>query len=69
MSIVKVQNVAPVHLRVVRCHQFKKRHHMRLLLKVFADLESLFLEVEMSTAVSLLMMKRVALLRCIPQSV
>ena len=30
--------VTSVHLKVVRCHQFKKRHHMRLL-KVFADLE------------------------------
>ena len=42
ISIVKVQNVAPVHLRVVRCHKFKKRHHMRLLLKVFADSEQVF---------------------------
>ena len=42
MSIVKVQCVAPVHLRVVRYHQFKKRHLMRLLLKVFADLEKVF---------------------------
>ena len=45
--------VTSVHLKVVRCHQFKKRHHMRLLLKVFADLECLFLEVEMSTKGSL----------------
>ena len=34
--------VTSVHLKVVRCHQFKKRHHMRLLLKVFADLEKVF---------------------------
>ena len=39
-SIVKVQIVAPVHFRIVRCHQIKKRHHVWLLLsKVFADLE------------------------------
>ena len=31
--------VTSVHFKVVRCHQFKKRHHMRLL-KVFADLKS-----------------------------
>ena len=38
--MVKVQSVAPVHLRTVRCHQIKKRHHIWLLLsKVFADLE------------------------------
>ena len=42
MSIVTVQSVAPVYLRVVRYHQFKKRHLMRLLLKVFADLEKVF---------------------------
>ena len=42
MSIVKVQSVAPVHFRVVRSHQFKKRHHMWLLSKVFADLEKVF---------------------------
>ena len=42
MSIVKVQNVALVYFRVVRCHQFKKRHHMQLLLKVFVDLEKVF---------------------------
>ena len=34
--------VTSVHLKVVRCHRFKKKHHMRLLLKVFADLEKLF---------------------------
>ena len=28
MSIVKVQSVAPVHFRVVRCHQMKKSHHI-----------------------------------------
>ena len=28
MSIVRVQSVAPVHFRVVRCHQMKKRHHI-----------------------------------------
>ena len=33
--------VTSVHLRVVRCHQFKKRHHMQLL-KVFADLKKVF---------------------------
>ena len=41
--------VTSVHLRIVRWYQFKKRHHMRLLLKVFADLEKVFLEVEMFT--------------------
>ena len=40
MSIVKVQNITPVHSRVVRCHQTKQRHHM--LSKVFADLEKVF---------------------------
>ena len=28
MSIVKVQRGAPVHFRVGRCHQMKKRHYM-----------------------------------------
>ena len=42
MSIVKMQSVAPVQFRVGRCHQMKKRHHMRLLLKVFTDLEKVF---------------------------
>ena len=37
-----MSTVTSVHLRTVRCHQFKKRHHMRLLLKVFADLEKVF---------------------------
>ena len=64
MSIVKVQSVAPVHFRVVRCHQMKKRHHMRLLSKVFTDLEkSLFLEVEISTMESLPLMHKGALCR------
>ena len=40
MSTVEVQSVAQVHLRTVRYHQIKKRHHIRLLLsKVFTDLE------------------------------
>ena len=34
--------VTSVHLKVVRCNQFKKRHHIQLLLKVFADLEKVF---------------------------
>ena len=39
-SIVRVQTAALVPFRSVRCHQIKKRHHVRLLLsKVFADLE------------------------------
>ena len=42
MSIVKVQRVAPVHFRVGKSHQMKKRHRMWLLLKVFADLEKVF---------------------------
>ena len=42
MSIVKVQRVAPVHFRVGRCHQMKKRHRMWLLSKVFTDLEKVF---------------------------
>ena len=42
MSIVKVQSVAPVHFRVGRCHQMKKRHRMWLLSKVFTDLEKVF---------------------------
>ena len=38
MSIVKVQCVITVHLRIVRCHQLMKRHHMWLLLmKVFTQ--------------------------------
>ena len=69
MSRVEVQHVAPVHFRVVRCHQMKKKHLMIVVKYIHSLGESLFLEVEMSTAVSLLMMKRVALLRCIPQSV
>ena len=31
--------ITSVHLRIVRCHQFKKRHHIWLLSKVFAELE------------------------------
>ena len=42
MSIVKVQSVAPVHFRVGRCHQMKKRHRMWLLSKVFIDLGKVF---------------------------
>ena len=42
MSIAKVQSVVLVPLRVVRCHQIKKRHHIWLLWKVFADLEKVF---------------------------
>ena len=42
MSIAKVQSVIPVRLRLVRCHQIKKRHHIWLLWKVFADLEKVF---------------------------
>ena len=42
MSIVKMQSVAPVHFRVGRCHQMKKRHRMWLLSKVFTDLEKVF---------------------------
>ena len=42
MSIVKVQSVAPVHFRVGRRHQMKKRHCMWLLSKVFTDLEKVF---------------------------
>ena len=34
--------VISVHLKVVRYYQFKKRHHMQLLLKVFSDLEKDF---------------------------
>ena len=34
--------VPSVHFRIVRCHQFKKRHHIWLLWKVFADLEKVF---------------------------
>ena len=46
VSIVTVQSVAPVHFRIVRCHQIKKKHHIWLLLsKVFTDLEKvLFLK-------------------------
>ena len=40
--IVKVQSVAPVHFRVGKCHQMKKRHRMWLLSKVFTDLEKVF---------------------------
>ena len=40
MSIVKLQYVIPVHLRIVRCHQTKKRHCIWLMLvKVFAELK------------------------------
>ena len=42
MSTAKVQSVVLVPLRVVRCHQIKKRHHIWLLWKVFADLEKVF---------------------------
>ena len=42
MSIVKVQSVAPVHFRVGKCHQMKKRPRMWLLSKVFTDLEKVF---------------------------
>ena len=28
VPIVKVQSVAPVHLRIVRYHHIKKRHHI-----------------------------------------
>jgi len=42
MSIVKVQSVAPVHFKVGKCHQMKKRHCMWLLSKVFTDLEKVF---------------------------
>ena len=42
LSIDKVQSIAPVHFRIVRCHQIKKRHHIWLLLpKVFTDLEKI----------------------------
>ena len=55
MYTVKVQSIAPVHFRIVRCHQIKKRHHLwLLLLKVFHRLaESSFPEVEMPTMGSL----------------
>ena len=55
MYTVKVQSIAPVHFRIVRCHQLKKRHHLwLLLLKVFHRLaESSFPEVEMPTMGSL----------------
>ena len=26
--VAKIQSVTPVHFRIVRCHQIKKRHHM-----------------------------------------
>ena len=42
MCIIKTQSVAPVHFRIVRCHQFKKKHHVWLLSKVFTDLEKVF---------------------------
>ena len=35
--------LSPCLFKVVRCHQFKKRHHTRLLLKVFTDLAKVFL--------------------------
>ena len=50
MSVVKVQSVAPVHFRVGRCHQMKKRHHMIVVEGIQRLRESLFLEVQMSTA-------------------
>ena len=28
MSVVQVQSVTPIHIRIVRCHQIKERHHM-----------------------------------------
>ena len=56
--------VTSVHLKVVRCHQFKKRHHMAIVVEGIHRLgESLFLEVEMSTTGSLPLMKRGALHR------
>ena len=40
MSTVKVQTVAPVDFKFIRCHQIKKRHHIWLLLsKIFTDSE------------------------------
>ena len=62
MSIVKVQSVAPVHFRVGRCHQMKKRHVI-VVEGIHRLGESLFLEVGMSTTGSLPLMKRGALRR------
>ena len=60
ISIVKVQSVATVHFRIVRCHQIKKRRHIQLLLvKVFTELKkSPFLELEKPTMGSLQLMSR-----------
>ena len=57
MSIVEVQHVAPVHFRVVRCHQMKKKHLMIVVKYIRSLGESLFLEEEMSTMRSLPLMK------------
>ena len=51
--------VTSVHLRIVRCHQIKKRCHIQLLLvKIFRVEESPFLEVEKPTMGSLQLMRR-----------
>ena len=43
ISIVKVQSVATVHFRIVRCHQINNSHHIWLLLsKVVTDLRKSF---------------------------
>ena len=67
MSIVKVQRVAPVHFRVGRCHQMKKRHHMIVVEGIHRLGESPFLEVEMSTTGSLQLMKRIFITSLKPQ--
>ena len=53
MYIVKVQRVAPVHFRVGRCHQMKKRlieeaSHVIVVEGIYRLGESLLFEVEMS---------------------
>ena len=55
--------VTSIHLKVVRCHQFKKRHHMIAVEGIRRVGESLFLKVEMSSMGSLPLMKRGALRR------
>ena len=55
--------VTSIHLKVVRCHLFKKRHHMIVVEDIRRLGERLFLEVEMSTMGSLPLMKRGVLCR------
>ena len=55
--------VTSIHLKIVRCHQFKKTHHKIVVEGIRRLGESLFLKVEMSTMGSLPLMKRGALCR------